>query len=65
LFGYAAQTGDRSHPKLNTRRRPIAKKYRDGKVKRTLKKRLKVLEIVERESSGTSIRRCTVLRVEV
>jgi len=30
LFGNAAQTGDRSHPKLNTRRRPIAKKYSDG-----------------------------------
>jgi len=65
LFGNAAQTGDRSHPKLNTRRRPIAKKYSDGKVIRTLKKRLKVLEIVERESSGTSICRRTILRVDV
>jgi len=64
LFGNAAQMGDRSHPKLNTRRRPIAKKYSDGKVIRTLKKRLKVLEIVERESSGTSICRLTVLRVD-
>jgi len=65
LFGNAAPTGDRSHPKLNTRRRPIAKKYSDGKVKRTLKKRLKVLEIVKRESSVTSICRRTVLRVDV
>jgi hypothetical protein len=65
LFGNAAQKGDRSHPKLNTRRRPIAKKYSEGKVKRTLKKRLKVLEIVKRESSVTSIRRRTVLRVDV
>jgi len=29
---------------------PIANKYREGKVKRTLKKGLKVLEIVEREA---------------
>jgi hypothetical protein len=59
------KTGDRSHPKLNTRRKPIAKKYRDGKVKRTLKKRLKVLEIVKRESRGTSISLLTVLLVDV
>jgi len=49
LFGIAAQTGDRFHPKLNITRRPIAKKYCEGKVKRTLKKELKVLEIVKRE----------------
>ena len=35
--------------KLNTGERPIANKYREGKMKRTLKKELKVPEIAERE----------------
>ena len=42
--------GGKSHLKLNTDRRPIANKYREGKMKRTLKRELKVLEIVNRES---------------
>lgn len=33
--------------------RPIAKKYREGKMKRTLKKVLKVPETAEREPIGT------------
>ena len=33
--------------KLNTGERPIAYKYREGKMKRTLKRELKVLETVE------------------
>ena len=33
--------------KLNTVSRPIANKYREGKVKRTLKRELKVPEIAE------------------
>ncbi len=37
--------------------RPIANKYREGKMKRTLKRELKVLEIVEGEGIGS--RRCT------
>ena len=41
-------------PKLNIDSRPIAKKYREGKVKRTLKRELKVPEIAEREANGTS-----------
>ena len=41
--------GGKSHLKLNTTRRPIANKYREGKMKRTLKRELKVLEIVNRE----------------
>jgi len=36
--------------------RPIAKKYSDGKVKRTLKRRSKVLETVKRETNGTGER---------
>jgi hypothetical protein len=41
--------GGRFHLKLNIVWKPIEKKYIDGKVKRTLKKGLKVLEIVKRE----------------
>jgi ribosomal protein L6P/L9E len=41
--------GGRFHLKLNIVWKPIEKKYSDGKVKRTLKKGLKVLEIVKRE----------------
>ena len=36
--------------KLNIDPRPIANKYREGKVKRTLKRELKVPEIAERKS---------------
>jgi hypothetical protein len=41
-------TGGKFHPKLNTNERPIANKYREGKVKRTLKRESKVLEIAKR-----------------
>ena len=40
--------------KLNTDSRPIANKYSDGKVKRTLKRELKVREIAISEANGTS-----------
>jgi len=46
--------GGRSHPKLNILGRPIAKKYSDGKVKRTFKRRLKVLENVKSETAIAS-----------
>ena len=38
------------HLKLNKHKKPIADKYREGKMKRTLKRELKVLEIVEKEA---------------
>ena len=41
--------GDKFHLKLNTGGTPIANKYREGKMKRTLKRELKVPEIAERE----------------
>ena len=44
--------GGKSHLRLNTGERPIANKYREGKMKRTLKRELKVLEIVEGEVFG-------------
>jgi len=47
--------GGKFHPKLNTGERPIANKYREGKVKRTLKRESKVLETVGREGVSTSI----------
>ena len=48
--------GGKFHLKLNTGGRPIANKYREGKMQRTLKRELKVLEIVKRESIGSSFR---------
>jgi len=53
LFEIAVLIDDRSHQKLNISETPIAKKYCEGKVKRTLKKRLKELEIVEKEAKMT------------
>ena len=40
--------------KLNTGERPIANKYREGKMQRTLKRELKVREIVNREAIACS-----------
>ena len=40
--------------KLNIDLRPIANKYREGKMKRTLERELKVPEIAKREANGTS-----------
>jgi hypothetical protein len=40
--------------KLNNGERPIANKYREGKMQRTLKRELKVLEIVRSEAIGSS-----------
>ena len=54
-MGLQPKVGGRFHLKLNISGRPIAKKYCEGKVKRTLKRRLKVLEIVKRETNGTSV----------
>ena len=34
--------------------RPIANKYHEGKMQRTLNRELQVFEIVEREANGTS-----------
>ena len=40
--------------KLNIGTRPIANKYREGKMKSTLERELKVPEIAKREANGTS-----------
>ena len=47
--------GGKFHLKLNIGSRPIANKYHEGKVKRTLKRELKVPEIAERKANGTSL----------
>ena len=49
-LGLQLQVGGKFHLKLNTGGRPIANKYREGKMKRTLKRELKVLEIAKREA---------------
>ncbi len=46
--------GGKFHLKLNIGERPIANKYREGKMQRTLKRELKVREIVEREALEVS-----------
>ena len=43
--------------RLNINERPIANKYCEGKMKRTLKKELKVPEIVEKEAVEICMRR--------
>ena len=42
--------GGKFHLRLNIGKRPIANKYREGKMQRTLKRELKVLETVGRKS---------------
>ena len=53
--GLERKVGGKFHLKLNIGLRPIANKYHEGKVKRTLKRELKVPEIAEREANGTSV----------
>lgn len=46
--------GDKFHLKLNTNGVPIAYKYREGKMKRTLRRGLKGTEIAESQVEGYS-----------
>ena len=57
------KVGGKLHPKLNIGKRPIANKYREGKMKSTLKRELKAREIVKRETIGVSIALCKSRRV--
>ena len=45
-MGMQRKVGGKFHLKLNIGARPIANKYREGKMKRTLKRESKELEIV-------------------
>ena len=47
--------------KLNIGLRPIANKYREGKMKRTLERELKVPEIAKREANETSVSNCEIV----
>ena len=49
--------GGKFHPRLNINTRPIANKYHEGKVKRTLKRGLKVHETVMGEANAAVL--CT------
>jgi hypothetical protein len=49
-LGLQPKLGGRSHLKLNIAVRKIVQKYSDDRVKRTLKRRSKVLENVKRET---------------
>ena len=46
--------GGKFHLKLNIGTRPIANKYREGKMKSTLKRELKARETVKREAIEAS-----------
>ena len=48
-MGMQPKMGGKFHLKLNIGTRPIANKYREGKMKSTLKRELKVRETVTRE----------------
>jgi hypothetical protein len=54
-LGLQLKVGGKFHLKLNIGGRPIANKYREGKMKRTLKRELKVPEIAKREPMGGSV----------
>ena len=47
--------GGNFHRKLNIGATPIANKYHEGKVKRTLKREIKVPEIPESKANGTNL----------
>ena len=46
--------GGKFHLKLNMGSKPIANKYHEGKMKRTLKRELKVPELAERKADEIS-----------
>jgi len=54
-LGVQSKFGGKFHLKLNNGERPIANKYREGKMQRTLKRELKGLEIVKREAIGAGV----------
>ena len=54
--------GGKFHLKLNIGSRPIADKYHEGKMKRTLKRELKVPEIAEREDRKSTRRTPVTIR---
>ena len=53
-LGMQPKMGGKFHLKLNTGTRPIANKYREGKMKSTLKRELKAREAVKMETIKVS-----------
>jgi hypothetical protein len=56
-----SKVGGRLHLRLNIGKRPIANKYREGKLKSTLKRELKVREIVVVEAIWLAKLKCYFL----
>ncbi len=52
--------GGKYHLKLNIGTRPIANKYREGKMKSTLKRELKACETVKKEAIKVSSAACAI-----
>ena len=50
--GLERKLGGKFHLKLNMGSKPIANKYHEGKMKRTLKRELKVREIMQSEANS-------------
>ena len=57
-MGMQPKVGGKLHLRLNTDTRPIADKYREGKMKRTPGGESKVPEIVEREALRDEVLFC-------
>ena len=57
------KVGGNFHPRLLISVEPIANKYHEGKVERTLKRELKVPEIAERKANDISIVGKIVVRI--
>ena len=55
-LGMQPKTGGKLHLKLNTGTRPIANKYREGKIKRTLKRVKKCLKLLKGKRMELAIR---------
>jgi len=55
LWDWSANIGGKFLLRLNITTKPIANKYHEGKVKRTLKRGLKVPEIVKGEADVTIV----------
>jgi hypothetical protein len=53
-LGLQPEAGGKLHLKLNTAASPIEHKYREGQLKRTLKREFKVRETVQRQTGGRS-----------
>ena len=54
-MGLQHKMGGIFHLNLNIRERPIVNKYREGKMKRTLKRELKVREIMQSEANSGNL----------